>query len=54
MELPEKILIKDLDDGYIKAKLDHKRDLENADEEFIPIYIYVEYYHDLSSAIRDF
>lgn len=52
MVYPSKILIKDEEGGYIVAT--YSTTEENADEEYIPIYEYKEYYHDRESAIRDF
>lgn len=51
MELPGIILVEDIDGGYIKAQLKDVK--ENADEQQIPIYKQVEYYHTLESAIDD-
>lgn len=45
------ILVVDEDGGYIKAEF--VTEVENADEEHIPIYKQVEYYHDRESALRD-
>lgn len=48
---PKEIIIEDQDGGYIIAE--YSRDTEDADEHFIPIYKYKEYYHDLESAVKE-
>lgn len=52
MELPKKIIVEDLDGGFIIAEYQTVR--EDTDEQDIPIYKYKEYYHDLNTAIREF
>lgn len=47
----EQVIIEDPDGGYIIAE--YKTTVENADENYVRIYKYKEYYHDLESAIRD-
>jgi hypothetical protein len=48
---PSLIIIIDTGDGFIKAQLAEVK--ENADEEQIPVYKQVEYYHSLESALND-
>lgn len=45
------ILIEDTDGGYVKAE--YQTDKENPDEESIPVYKQVDYFHDLESALRE-
>lgn len=51
MEYPIKIIVEDEDGGYIVATI--STTVENADEEFIPVYKYKEYYHTLESAVKE-
>lgn len=49
MECPKYIILQTEDDEYIVAR--HEKDVEDADENIIPIYKQLFYCHTLKSAI---
>jgi hypothetical protein len=50
---PRRIIVLDEDNGAIVAELDTSKDIQTADEDHVPVYKQIEYYHDLDTAVRD-
>ena len=49
-EVPQVIVVRDLDGGYILAKIEFIDQI--GDGPAVPVYRYVEYYHSLESVLK--
>jgi len=51
--IPEKIIVETYDGEFIVAELDHSKQIENSDGQYIYYYKFKEIYHILEDAIKN-